>query len=161
MGSDSAHTGSAEEWDLHHREEVGLSIRAARTGHLRPTFYIATSFSNGKRVQQLAGFLMSRGLRWVYGHNWTQISVNRRDDPRAPMLAQQDLQGAISADLFVLLPVTPLTAGCHVELGARVAAGKEAHLIRDGATEWHLFHSLPGVIEHDSVDDFVLFVFGA
>lgn len=157
-----APSGPDQTWQSRKTEEPRPpSGRNPRAGSIRSTFYVATSFTNRERARQVAGFLEHRGLRWVFGHDWTTTTVDHPDDPRAPLLAQQDLRSAIAADLFILLPVAPLTVGCHTELGARIGVGKEAHLVRDGLTEWHLFHSLPGVIEHKSIEDFVFFALGS
>ena len=128
---------------------------------MKKTFYIATSFGNSGQAEELAGYLESKGMRWVYGHDWTKSTGTDQGDADASSKAQRDLQSAVAADVFILLLKSPLTVGCHSEMGARVTANKEAHLIRQGVEDWHLFHSHPGVIEHRDIDSFMRTVFSA
>jgi hypothetical protein len=100
-------------------------------------------------------------MRWAFNHDWTHYFVDSPDDPNCTWLAHMDLQAAAGADLFVVIPKAPLTVGCHVEIGARLITGREVHILREGGTGWHLFHSHPGVVEHKSFGDFALAIFGA
>lgn len=131
---------------------------------MKKTFYVATSWTNKDQAAEVADYLKAtRGMRWANEHDWTKVEVGgtSREDPMAPLKSYMDISGAVSCDLFVILLKDPLTVGCHAELGARVGAGKEAHLVRQGADSWHLFHDHPNIVHHDTVEDFIRYTFGA
>ena len=123
---------------------------------MRRTFYIASPEHNRAGAAQLADYLVSQGWRWSVNHDWTKFIAKdyAQDDPALPGLAATDVQSALAADLFVLLLKDKPSAGATGEYTARWAGGREIHIIRNGA-DWHLFHVLPGVIEHATTDDFL------
>ena len=122
---------------------------------MRRTFYVATSFTNRAQAQEVADYLQDKGLRWVYGHNWTLEEHAPPGDPKTALLMLRDLQSAVGADIFVLLLKSPLTIGAHVELGARLGVNKEAHLVLQGTIAWHPFHDHPGIVKHHDLDSFI------
>ncbi len=123
---------------------------------MRPTFYVASPEHNRDGAAELADYLVSQGWRWSLNHDWTSIVAKEfaQDDPSLPAIAAADVKSALAADLFVLLLKDAPSAGATGEFTARWASGREIHIIRNGA-KWHLFHVLPGVIEHETTDDFL------
>lgn len=79
------------------------------------TFYLAASSADVQHALSLAAELLAMGLAWSY--DWTpHLLAPARCYPD---LAQQDLRGAVSADVFVLMAY-PATMGGMLELGARL-----------------------------------------
>jgi len=128
---------------------------------MKKTFYVASSFTNRAQVRDVASYLRDQGLRWAFDHDWTVERVANLPDSGKALKAQMDLQAAVDADLFVILLASPLTPGCHGELGARASHNREVHLIRQGVTDWHLFHAHPCVIEHETIESFMRYTFGS
>ena len=126
---------------------------------MRPTFYVATSFTNRNQAREVAQRLQQMGLRWAYNHDWTKFEVAAPNDPQTKLTMLFDLQAAVGADLFVLLLASPLTVGCHVELGARIGVNKEAHIVLQGIDAWHPFHDHPGIVKHKTFEDLLRFIF--
>lgn len=123
---------------------------------MRPSFYIASPETNRAGAAELADYLASQGWRWSLNHDWTKVVAKDfpRDAPALPGLAAADVKSACAADLFVLLLSGKPSAGATGEYTARWAVGREVHIIRNDA-DWHLFHVLPGVIEHATTEDFL------
>jgi hypothetical protein len=123
---------------------------------MRRTFYVASPEHNRAGAAELADYLVSQGWRWALNHNWTEFVAKDwpKDDPQLPSIAAADVKSALACDLFVLLLKDKPSAGATGEFTARWAMGREIHVIRNGA-DWHLFHILPGVIEHETTDDFL------
>jgi len=120
------------------------------------TFYIASSIYNIPQTMQLADYLSERGFDWSCSHNWTRYT--EKDAPlgsiQGGLLVVADIMAAISADLFVLLRTDVTSHGAHAELGARLGANKEAHVILQGSPD-HLFYYHPLVLRHDTIEDFL------
>ena len=122
---------------------------------MKTTFYVASPYRNRVEVQFLADILRERGLVWANDQDWTVLYRNIPDTHvEAPKLATEDVLAAIAADLFVLLLSGNPTAGATAEMVARWSHGRTCHMIwRNEQT--HLFHRLPGLVVHRSIEDFV------
>jgi hypothetical protein len=120
------------------------------------TFYIASSVHNIPQTRLLADYLIERGFNWACGHDWTRYT--EKDAPLGSMqgglLVAADIMAALAADLFVLLRTDVTSHGAHAELGARLGANREAHLILQDAAD-HLFYYHPLVVRHALVEDFL------
>ena len=141
------------------RQEARANSRGVYRPMLRSTFYVTSSPSNKSQVELLADYLKSRGLRWVFDHDWTEADRTQLMWPGAALLAQQDLQASASADLFVILLASPLDIGSHSDLASRLAHNREAHLVRQGAVGRVVLHSHPAVIEHESPESLLSYLF--
>ena len=110
------------------------------------TFYIASSSDpeNVKEVRQLASTL-EREFEMKWEFDWT-ISVSTEENPAKtmnPAGAVEDIRAAIDADLFIFLVTERISRGAHIELGARLAVGKEAHVVLRGNEPYFFyFHPL-------------------
>ena len=141
--------------------EQETKVFQGRRQSMRTTFYIASPFGNFPQVRQFADFLIEKGWRWANNHNWTLerfTEARPMDHPFWPSWAVGDMKAAMAADVFVLLLAGKTTAGAHAEFGARWGAGRSVHAIRQDG-ERHLFHTLPGIVWHDTVEDFLSHMF--
>ena len=121
------------------------------------TFYIASSSDddNIEVVRKFAKLLKDRfGLEW--DHDWT---VGAYGDPRSaiaydPVAADREIKASIECDVFILFATISWSCGAHIEFGARLASGKQVHIIlleRDAHFFYH--HSL--VTIHNSINEFL------
>jgi hypothetical protein len=103
----------------------------------KTTFFISASSKEIPRVQALARELEARGGAWHCGYNWTlDFEVHELNLSREELIlrAEWDLTGAMEADFFVALDGEP-SAGRMVEIGARLAVGKTAWLVKPESVE--------------------------
>jgi hypothetical protein len=120
------------------------------------TFYIASSVHNISQTSKLADLLCEQGLNWACAHDWTRYTEKDAPfgTPQAGLLVVADIMSALAADLFVLLRTNVVSHGAHAELGARLGANKEAHLILQDADD-HLFYYHPLVVRYPTMEDFL------
>lgn len=122
------------------------------------TFYIAGSFQAMDEVEQYAAFFESLGGMWRF--NWIpHVRAYMEDSPdRASFseLAVVNLEAAETAQffLFVYNPDV-ISAGAHVELGARLASG-QCVLFVGPCEVWEesIFYCHPNVVRFQSMDHF-------
>lgn len=89
------------------------------------TFYVAcTSADNGVTAGRRAYDLTSLGMRSAFDW-WRHVNATKEE---YPLLARHDVDAAKHADLFVL-DYSIATPGGMLELGVRIAAGKQAHVV--------------------------------
>lgn len=141
------------------RQEARANFRGVYRSVLRSTFYVTSSPSNKSQVELLADYFKSRGLRWAFDHDWTAADRSQLMWPGAALLAHQDIQASVSADLFVALLTAPLDIRSHSDLAARLAHNREAHLVRQGVVDRTVLHSHPSVIEHESPESLLSYLF--
>lgn len=97
------------------------------------TFYLAASSERPAEVRIAMRDIEALGYRNL--QDWTAaLGAPPSDYPR---LADEDIDAARDADLFVLL-AEPMSHGAFVELGARLGAGKRAHVLSQAITR-HFF----------------------
>jgi len=116
------------------------------------TFYIASASDpeNVRSVRRLAVDL-DHDLQMEWFFDWT-IPVSQEADPAKtvnPAGAEKDIEAAVNADLFVFLVTATISRGAHIELGARLAVGKEAHIVLRGNEPYFFYHH-PLVTIHES-----------
>ena len=111
------------------------------------TFYIASSSDkeNICSVRALAAELAQQfGMRWAL--DWTQhanFSHEKKEDPakaQDPAAAVADVEAAVNTDLFIFMVTERISRGAHIELGARLGAGKEAQIILCGNEPYFFYH---------------------
>jgi hypothetical protein len=134
------------------------------------TFYLAGSTSNIKTLRSRAKDLEQRGLRWVNNHPWVTDEVNMlqmgkssKDLENGPViragLAAKDICGASGAALFVAVISNHSQRGVFFEIGARIGANKEAHIIIEDGTKDYLFYHHPCALIYESWNDFIMACF--
>lgn len=126
---------------------------------MRKTFYVASSVTNINQTRELAACLINSGYSWACGHDWTDYA--ERGIPlgthQSRLIAAADISAAIAADLFVILRTDVVSHGAHAELGARIASGREAHIILQDAAD-HVFYYHPLVLRHATPEAFLGFI---
>ena len=120
------------------------------------SFYVASRFSNKGNASRLGTILKQQfGMHWFRDHDWTRLETETPiTSPFAPVFAARDLLSATNADLFVKLLTTDRSFGAFAELGARLGAGRIAHVIAEQAV-LHLFHAHPMVRLYESEEQFI------
>jgi hypothetical protein len=112
------------------------------------TYYIAANSSRPADVR--LKMLEVEALGYVRLVDWTAaLGAPLSDYPR---LAEEDVAAARDSDLFVLL-AEPMSYGAMVELGARISAGKRAHVV--ASVPFHFFGFHPLVAKHASWESFL------
>ena len=114
---------------------------------MRPTFYLASASSEPTRAAAYMADLVSRGF--VNAMDWT-VPLSAHESEWAD-LAVRDVEAAVSCSLFVLV-AQPESYGAMLELGARLASGRLAHVV---GPPWHFFLRHPHVIRHEDWLSFV------
>ncbi len=117
-------------------------------------FYIAARTSEIPRVQEMTEVLKSMGHECT--HNW---AVAKNADLQRPyynhveevsVFAQEDLDGAKNAEIFIILCDKSGT-GMFVEMGAALSSGAKVYAIGEH-NDMTVFHFHPRVIRVDSFD---------
>ena len=118
------------------------------------TAYIASAIDNKPAVTALMEVLRTKGIDWYDDFAWTKCDFPD-EDPRAPGVVQQDIDGAMNADWFIFLLTTEFrTQGAWAEFGARIGTGKTSDVILNG-TESHIFYYHASVVIHRDTDSFI------
>lgn len=88
-------------------------------------FYISSRLGNAKQVQYVAGRLKDGG--WTHTCDWTRFDVPGREGAEGLReISRRECEGVRAAD--VVLVLTPLGRGTHVELGMAIALEKRVYL---------------------------------
>lgn len=116
----------------------------------RRTFYVAAASSRAAEAR--LKMLEVETLGYVQRQDWTQALAAHVSE--YPKLAEDDVAAARESDLFVLL-AQPMSYGAFLELGARLGAGKRAHVVNPGASERHFFTFHRLVILHPTWESFI------
>jgi nucleoside 2-deoxyribosyltransferase len=103
-------------------------------------FYIASSFTNKEKVQELASLLKKAG--WMQTYDWTQ-NDKEIDSKTLSAIGQMEKKGIEEADLLILL--LPGGSGSHIEMGIALALGKPVFLCHQDSELTTTFYHLPGV----------------
>lgn len=113
---------------------------------LRTSYLAAASV---RSVEARVAMLDVEALGYRNLQDWTAaLNAPQSEYPR---LAEEDVAAARDADLFVLL-AEPMSYGAMLELGARLGAGKRAHVV---GTLGHFFSFHPLVVKHPTWPSFV------
>lgn len=109
---------------------------------MKPTFYIASSShaANISKVRALAENLEQMGFEWAL--DWTKHLDASAKPAQAcdPQAAENDIEAARSCNLFVFLCSDVNSRGAHIELGARLAVKKVAHIVLGGREPYFFYH---------------------
>lgn len=112
-------------------------------GRRPETFYLAASSRRREGAACAIRDLEAAGLTCAM--DWTQAIG--APEAEWPELAARDVHAARSADVFVLLAV-PQSHGAWLELGARLGAGRRAHVVGAIAGDRGFFLRHPQVEHH-------------
>lgn len=123
--------------------------RAASRGNKRMpmTFFVVGNRSQTQRIDMLADYLKSRGLRWVMGIDW--VSPSLTDDGRM-------LYCALAADVVVVVIDSPGDLSTGLMLGARLSHSKETHVV----TTADLAINHPCLVYHADLESCLGYLFG-
>lgn len=109
------------------------------------TFYIASSseVKYREKVKALAAEFIKMGMVWEF--DWDSTFVAGSIKPSVPThkfgyYAQKDILAAINCDVFVEYLADPWSRGAHIELGARLGAGKQVLLVADNLPSDYFFY---------------------
>ncbi len=115
------------------------------------TFYVACySGDGGDLARRRAHSLIAIGMRSAFDW-WRNVNATKEE---YPLLARHDVDAARHADLFVL-DYSIATPGGMFELGVRIAAGKQAHVVCETP---HFFFAHDLVRVHRSWQAFLAFL---
>jgi len=89
-------------------------------------FYIASSFSNIKKVREVSSFLKNKGFIQTY--DWTQ---NERAATLKDLkeIGEKELNAVLEADFLIVL--LPAGKGSHIEFGIALGQGKKIYLFSE------------------------------
>jgi hypothetical protein len=106
------------------------------------SFYLAASSERPAEVRIAMRDIEALG--YSNAQDWTTaLGAPMADYPR---LADEDITAARDSDLFVFL-AEPMSHGAMAELGARLGAGKRAHVLSQATTR-HFFTYSPLCVIH-------------
>lgn len=122
--------------------------------------YLAARYSRKKEIKALVPLLLEHGIqttsRWLDETGSDTAHLNEFTPAFCRETAHIDLADIEEADSFVFFAEDPTVGtprgGRHVEFGYALAKGKEIHVIGDYE---NIFHFLPNIRSHRSVDDFL------
>lgn len=89
-------------------------------------FYIASSFSNIKKVREVSSLLKNKGFIQTY--DWTQ---NERAATLKDLkeIGEKELNAVLEADFLIVL--LPAGKGSHIEFGIALGQGKKIYLFSE------------------------------
>lgn len=130
-------------------------------------FYIAARFSRRPECNALAHQLQALGhtitSRWVRPDSDHVVPTGlsaRVADAERERFAREDYEDVLACDAMVSLMEEPRSntrGGRHVEFGMAVALGKDMFIIGPRET---VFHHMPTVRHHQSVEGFLSYLHG-
>lgn len=118
----------------------------------KKTFYLAASSKSLGAVQRMAFDLQEAGFVWYGGWIWSDMM--EIPAPHFLGAVHNDLASAVHADLFVLVLGPHPSFGAAAEFGARLTAGKEAHVVLNGQPDHPFLHHAK-VTKWATWDDFM------